>query len=43
VLDREKWNQSAAARRLGTTESGIRQRMKQYGIRKPAAPGKESP
>lgn len=31
-LEQEGWNQSAAARRLGITESKIRNRMKLYGI-----------
>jgi two-component system nitrogen regulation response regulator GlnG len=35
TLEGEDWNQSAAARRLGITESKIRNRMKQYGIRRP--------
>ncbi len=35
ALDRENGNQSAAARRLGITESKIRNRMKLYGIRRP--------
>jgi transcriptional regulator with GAF, ATPase, and Fis domain len=38
TLEEEGWNQSAAARRMGMTESKVRQRMKQYGIRRPAAP-----
>ena len=35
ALEAESWNQSAAARRLGVTESKIRNRMKQFGIRHP--------
>ena len=35
ALDQEDGNQSAAARRLGVTESKIRKRMKLYGIRRP--------
>ena len=35
ALEAVAWNQSAAARRLGITESKIRNRMKQYGIRRP--------
>lgn len=31
-----EWNQSAAARRLGITESMIRNRMRQYAIERPA-------
>jgi DNA-binding NtrC family response regulator len=38
TLEAEDWNQSAAARRLGITESKVRNRMKQYGIRR-AEPG----
>ncbi|MBZ0269033.1 sigma-54 dependent transcriptional regulator, partial [bacterium] len=36
TLEAEDWNQSAAARRLGITESKIRNRMKQFGIRRPS-------
>ncbi len=36
ALERERGNQSAAARRLGITESKIRNRMKLYGIRRRA-------
>jgi DNA-binding NtrC family response regulator len=36
ALEAEGWNQSGAARRLGITESKIRNRMKQYGIRRSA-------
>jgi DNA-binding NtrC family response regulator len=35
TLEATNWNQSAAARRLGITESKIRKRMKQYGIQRP--------
>ncbi|MBD3303338.1 MAG: hypothetical protein GF346_12910, partial [Candidatus Eisenbacteria bacterium] len=34
-LDAEGWNQSAAARRLGITETMIRNRIKRFGIEKP--------
>jgi DNA-binding NtrC family response regulator len=35
ALEQDGWNQSSAARRLGITESMIRNRMKHYGIRRP--------
>ncbi|NNE42700.1 MAG: sigma-54-dependent Fis family transcriptional regulator, partial [Gemmatimonadetes bacterium] len=35
TLESTDWNQSAAARRLGVTETKVRNRMKQYGIRRP--------
>jgi DNA-binding NtrC family response regulator/tetratricopeptide (TPR) repeat protein len=37
-LEQDSWNQSSAARRLGITESMIRNRMKLYGIRRPSGP-----
>jgi DNA-binding NtrC family response regulator/tetratricopeptide (TPR) repeat protein len=37
-LEQESWNQSSAARRLGITESMVRNRMKLYGIRRPSGP-----
>ncbi len=37
ALDAEAWNQSAAARRLGVTETMIRNRMKQLGVQRPEA------
>ncbi len=36
ALEQDSWNQSSAARRLGITESMIRNRMKLYGIRRPS-------
>jgi DNA-binding NtrC family response regulator len=41
TLEQERWNQSAAARRLGITESMIRNRMQQYGIRQSRQPGRQ--
>jgi two-component system response regulator PilR (NtrC family) len=35
ALEDTQWNRSEAARRLGTTESKIRQRMKKHGILPP--------
>jgi DNA-binding NtrC family response regulator len=35
TLEAAAWNQSAAARSLGITETKIRNRMKQYGIHRP--------
>ena len=35
ALEEVSWNQSAAARRLGITESRMRQRMRRYGLRRP--------
>jgi len=35
TLESEGWNQSAAARRLGITETKVRNRMRVYGIRRP--------
>jgi len=35
TLEQEGWNQSAAARRLGITESMIRNRIRQYAIQRP--------
>jgi DNA-binding NtrC family response regulator/tetratricopeptide (TPR) repeat protein len=35
ALAEEKWNQSATARRLGVTETMVRNRMRSLGIRKP--------
>jgi len=35
TLEAVGWNQSATARRLGITESKVRNRMRQYGIRRP--------
>jgi len=39
TLEATDWNQSAAARRLGVTETKVRNRMRQYGIRRPDEPG----
>ncbi|MCA9752136.1 MAG: sigma 54-interacting transcriptional regulator, partial [Gemmatimonadetes bacterium] len=39
VLDAVDWNQSAAARRLGVTETKVRNRMRQYGIHRPRGSG----
>jgi sigma-54 specific flagellar transcriptional regulator A len=36
TLEAEGWNQSAAARRLGITESKVRNRMRDYGIHRPS-------
>ncbi len=36
ALEEAQWNRSEAARRLGTTESKIRQRMKKHGIQPPS-------
>jgi DNA-binding NtrC family response regulator len=39
TLEASDWNQSAAARRLGITETKVRNRMHQYGIRRPGETG----
>jgi DNA-binding NtrC family response regulator/tetratricopeptide (TPR) repeat protein len=36
ALEETQWNRSEAARRLGTTESKIRQRMKKHGLAPPS-------
>jgi DNA-binding NtrC family response regulator/tetratricopeptide (TPR) repeat protein len=43
TLEAEEWNQSATARRLGITESKVRNRMRQYGLRKPDRNRGDSP
>jgi transcriptional regulator with GAF, ATPase, and Fis domain len=37
ALESEGWNQSAAARRLGVTETMVRNRIKKFGIKRPDA------